>query len=532
MRCFLCVVVAMGMGTRGAIAQSRDPSLPSVTLKSGEPQLFIDDHLIAWQSDLQRTLRQPKKDHGGNEPILAIEDEFGETKSTLEANGTIVYDSQLKKWVMYTLAFASNWPGESADRVRIYRFTSPDAMNWVKGDDGNPQRIAIDLYDPVSETSATNVDLFSCMYDETDPDSPYKGWLFFANWEGGREGTYYVESPDGIQWTRGAQVLAAGSRTIEQDGRSMNGTGDVTTFYHDRETGRFLGCLRWASITEIENTNRLRSRGFLFSDQLDRPIDLTQVTRLSLIPEGAERNGDMPTDEYYSSTAWRHGSLWLGGLRIWHSRDDYPYSASGCAFMKLIVSRDGLNWKKVSFQNEDGTPEVLIPNGPEGGNDGRNDGGYMTEFSNAPLRVGDELIYYYGSSSWGKNRPRPFRVSGGGIFRARLRPDGFVSVDRGTLVTRRMKFDGRELSINGVGPITVEAVTPSDSGSTTIAEATINGDSLSHHVVFDGQRSLRDVASDGVVQLRFTLGAGGALYSFTIEPNRAGADPPGLRIRP
>ena len=44
----------------------------------------------------------------------------------------------------------------------------------------------------------------------------------------------------------------------------------------------------------------------------------------------------------------------------------------------------------------------------------------MAEFSNPPLRIGDELIYYYGCSSWGKNQPRPYRVSGGGIFRRPL----------------------------------------------------------------------------------------------------------------
>jgi hypothetical protein len=395
-------------------------------------------------------------------------------------------------------------------------------MNWVKGDDGNPQRIAIDLYDPASKTSATNIDLFSCMYDEQDPVSPYKGWLYFANWGEGREGTYYVHSRDGIHWQRGPQVLVAGSRTIEQDGRTMNGTGDVTTFYHDREENRFLGCLRWASATDVENTNRLRSRGFVFTDRLDDPIDLRRITRLNLIPEGAERNGDMPTDEYYSSTAWRYGSLWLGGLRIWHSRDNYPYSASGCAFLKLLVSRDGLHWRKVPFQNDDGFPEVFIPNGKEGGTDARNDGGYMTEFSNPPLRIGDELIYYYGSSSWGKNQPRPFRVSGGGVFRARLRPDGFVSVDRGSLITRKLKFDGPDLYVNGAGPAEVEVVTVADSGVTKIAAATIRGDALNHKVNFDGQ-SLSDVATDGVVQLRFSVGKGGKLYSFTIGPRQGEA---------
>jgi hypothetical protein len=505
-----------------APAQSNDTSLPAVTIEGGQPQLFVDDYLIAAQGDLQRTLRQPRKDQGGKQPVLAIEDEFGETKSTLEANGTIVYDSKRKMWVMYALAFASSWPGQSADRVRLYRFTSPDAMRWTKGDDGKPQRIAIDLTDPSSGTSATNIDLFSCFYDERDTENPYKGWLFFANWGSGREGTYYVHSRDGISWTRGPQVLVAGSRTLDQDGRRMNGSGDVSTFYHDSRHNRFLACLRFAASTDVENTNRLRSRGFLFVDRLDRSIDLAQVGRLGLVPEGARRNGDMPTDEYYSSTAWRYGSLWLGGLRIWHSKDDYPYSASGSAFMKLVVSHDGLHWKKVPFANEDGHPEVFIPNGPEGSNEARNDGGYMTEFSNAPLRIGDELVYYYGSSSWGKNHPRPYRVSGGGIFRARLRLDGFVSVDRGWLVTRRLKFDGRELYVNGVGPITAEVVTVGDNTVTKIARATISGDSLCHKVVFDKDRALGDVAADGTAQLRFTVDQGGALYSFTISPRSAG----------
>jgi hypothetical protein len=167
--------------------------------------------------------------------------------------------------------------------------------------------------------------------------------------------------------------------------------------------------------------------------------------------------------------------------------------------------------------NDEGSAEVFIANGKEGGSNGRNDGGYMTEFSNAPLRIGDELVFYYGSSSWGKNHPRPYRVSGGVIFRARLRPDGFVSVDRGSLVTRRLNFDGRDLYVNCVGPITVEVVNVADNSVTKVAEAKIIGDSLRHRVLFEGQKSLRDVAPGGVAQLRFSVGPSGAMYSFTIE---------------
>ncbi len=102
-----------------------------------------------------------------------------------------------------------------------------------------------------------------------------------------------------------------------------------------------------------------------------------------------------------------------------------------------------------------------------------------------------------------------------------MRPDGFVSVDRGSLVTRRLKFDGRDLYVNGIGPITVEIVTTADGGVTKLAAATIRGDSLAHKVVFDRGQSFGDVAANASAQLRFTVGDGGALYSFTIDPSRA-----------
>ncbi len=498
-------------------APGADVSTPPVKLKAGQAQLFVDDYLISQQSGLVRTLHQPKKDDGGNKPVIALDaefsGEFGETKGTLEANGTILRDPKLKKWVMFALAFASSYPGPSADRVRLYRFTSLDALNWLKGDDGRPQRIAIDLYDPSSKTSATNIDLFSCTYDAADSAWPYKGWLHFANWGEGREGTYFMRSSDGVRWERGPQVMMAGSRTLEQDGRLMTGSGDVTTFYHDRDENRFLANIRFAAAANVENENRLRSRGLLFVDRLDRPIDLARIDRLALVPAGAERDGDMPFDEYYSSTAWRYESMWLGGLRIWHSAGDYPHSAAGAAYLKLVSSRDGLHWRRVPFRNEDGQAEVFIRNGKEGGNDARNDGGYMTEFSNAPLEIGGELIYYYGSSSWGKSHPRPYRVSGGGIFRARLQPHGFVSVDGGWLITRPLELDGADLYVNGAGPIEVEV---QKATGETLGKATVEGDSLRHRVDLGG-RSLRELAPEGRIRLRFAVASGGRLYSFTVD---------------
>ncbi|MEO6436751.1 MAG: hypothetical protein ABIP55_13460 [Tepidisphaeraceae bacterium] len=476
-----------------------------ISVPRGQAQLFVDDFLIDTQADLKRTLHQPKKDDGGNIPVIALENEFGGLPATLEANGTIVYDPRLKKHVMFALAFCPS--GAGGDRVRNYRFTSADGMSWIKGDDGTPQQVQFDLTDAASGKSGVS-DLFSCYYDTGDPNFPYKGWIniwFLPE----LDGIHYFQSKDGKTWERGNRVARFMSRAIQQDGRKVSGPSDVTVFYHDAVANRFLASIKFFG-QPVPPGNSLRSRAYAFLDKLNAPLAMESIDHIALLPKAAAADGDMPFDEYYGSTAWRYESLWLGGLKVWHGQGDYPYSAAGCAFLKRAVSRDGLNWRKVQFNNDASVPEVFIPNGAEGGKGGRNDGGYMTEFSQGPLRIGDELIFYYGSSSFGKNEPTGKRVSGGGIFRARLRQDGFVSVDGGTLTTRPLRLEGHELFVNGIGPITVTLL---DGKGAALGSAEVTGDSLRHKVSFAGKR-IGDALRDNTGRLRFTVLEGGRLYSL------------------
>jgi len=183
-----------------------------------------------------------------------------------------------------------------------------------------------------------------------------------------------------------------------------------------------------------------------------------------------------------------------------------------------VVSRDGLHWTKVPFTNEAGQPEVFIPNGPEGGHAGQNDGGYITLFNQGPLRIGDELIFYYGSSSFGKNHPANRRISGGGIFRARLRLDGFVSVDAGTLTTPLRTLPGKHLVLNAIGPVQVEILS---STGEQLGLTTVTGDSLRHRVEFNGkflgEITQGDVTQSRPVRLRFSIGGSGRLFSFLVR---------------
>ncbi len=492
-----------------------------ISIETGVAQLFVDDFLIEAQENLERTLRQPKKDHDGKIPIIELDrKEFGEHPGTLEANGSILFEPQLKQWVMYAIGYFSSLGDERRwEKVRLFRFTSNDGISWSKGDWVFP-RSREDFLDPETGEYATNMDLFSCYYDHKDPVYPYKGLCWFANWGLDGEGSHLLKSKNGIEWERGIRVIdgygGEGDTSvarIQQEGRTLLGAGDVTTIYNDPLEDRLLCIIKFFASDFVENNNRLRSRAYTFLDSIEEPFDVQSIEKVEFVPPAQEVDGNHPYDEFYASTGWRYESLWLGGLKVWHGQGDYPYSAAGCAYLKLAVSRDGLNWSKVQFNNEDGYPEVFIANGQEGGNKGRNDGGYITEHSTGPFVIGDELIYYYGSSSYGKNHENPIRMSGGGIFRARLRMDGFVSVDGGSLLTKPLVFEGSVLTVNSLGPHRVSVISKDGENR---GSALVDGDSIRHEVVFGG-KTMGELASGEPVRLEFDVREGGQVYSFTIH---------------
>jgi hypothetical protein len=499
-------VLAMSLAAAGA-------SEP-LSLDPGVAQLFMDDGALETQHGLVRTLHQPAKDDQGRRPVIRAAPD-----STLLAYGTIVFDPKLRQHIMFIQGFPTR---------DLYRVLSADGLHWNETDGRKLERVTLDTdLGNVPRDKANNaagqrgIDLFSCYYDDTDAAWPYKGWCWFANWGNDLEGAYYVRSRDGTRWERGPQVVNGfagpgdpSCRILEQDGRTVRGPGDVTLFSYDAKTRRFLGLFKFFTPEAVGPGNHLRSRACLWLDRLDQPVDTTRIERIALLPPAEFRDGDTAFDEYYAATAWRYESLWLGTLKIFHSRGNYPHSSAGCAFFKLVSSRDGLHWSKVKFLNDGGVPEVFLPNGTEGGNRGQNDGGYLSDFSQGPLRLGDELVFYYSASSWGKNQPSPRRLSGGGIFRARLRVDGFVSIDEGVATTRPLLLNGgKNLWVNAVGPVKVEAL---DATGRTLGTTDIKGDSIRHAVAFGGQ-SLDRLAGESPLRLRFTVEPPGRLYSFTVR---------------
>lgn len=497
-------------------------------IEKGIPQLFVDDFLIESKENLKRTLHQPKKENSGNFPVLSLQPNlFGNIPGTLMANGTIVYDPQINKYVMFALAFAAALEAKAVDgwkRVKLLRYTSADGLHWEGHPDGSCEIVIPRSHEELRFGKLTeeifHLDLFSCHYDSNNEKHPYQGWLFLR----GREeetGVYHMQSTDGRIWLKGKMVMQRFSRELNQEGTFLMGPGDVSIFSADPKTNRFLGIFKFQNWKGKGTDHLLRSRAYLFVDRLDVPIDPSSIDRVDQVPPQKMQNGDEPDDEYYGSTAWCYGSHWLGGLKVFHVKGDHSFSSSGCAFLKIHCSRDGLHWNKIPFANEDGDAGVFICNGSEGGNNGTNDGGYLTEFTNPPLKINNELVFYYGASSFGKNHSIGTRLTGGGIFRARLRLDGFVSIDRGSLTTRPFYLPGENLYINHSGNLTVEVI--NETGK-SIASENLEEDNfgVDDPVQFQGQ-SIADTilkssqSEQFPVRLRFHIDKGNQLYSFSIK---------------
>ena len=487
-------------------------SAVALKIPTGTAQLFIGDRLLEKNLSATRTLHQPRKDDDGMKPILFLEDEFEGVPGTLQG-GTILFDKKLKKYVMFATSGA-HLDGHPWNWIRLYRFTSIDGLTWTKGDRGNPECVfpksREDFLDLDSGAYASNFDLTTFIYDEFDEIYPYKGWIWYANWGDEREGMYFVQSSDGHTWERGAKVAPMEAFTFETDSHLYQGPYDATGFSYDRVNRRYIASLKISAKRKDSAAERNRARAYHEIAAINQPIAFDHSKLVRLEPTRSHENRELPDDDYSFSDSWWYESMWLGTLKIHHENTDYPYSNAGCSFLKLIYSHDGLHWAKVPYANDRGMAEVFLPNGIEGGNEGRNDGGYVTTFQNGPLRIGGELIYYYACSSFGKNQPAPRMLQGGGIFRSRLRVDGFVSVDSGTLVTVPLTTLGKDMFLNHVGEVFIVLL---DKNESVLSSAKVKGDGILTRVEFIAG-PLNDLVKKEAFKLKFSVPQGSELYSF------------------
>lgn len=413
----------------------QDPPMESV-VPGGYRQLFIDNVVIEHMDNLKKTLHQPERDPGNPviKPDCPWEDEVGYTN--------VIYDEEE--------ACFKAWYGA---RSGIAYAVSQDGLHWDKPllglieIDGNtennlvihPLRSGTIIKDPYDEDPARRYKYFGL---KTQP-------LF---------GLYTGFSPDGLRWTDCEDPVL----TPDND----PGLNDHPTMMHDRL------CRRYIAFPKSERNNPFANGDWGMMQRM-RCVSLSQDFERWSDPVLTLRADDQdpPDLQIHGMSGFNYENIYLGFVDIMHSGDVGPMERT--MDMQLALSRDGEVWWRA------GNRETILTLGSEGAFDEF----MIVPAHTPPIRVGEELYIYYSACGFrhrqgaypehrrrepwcGPGHPElrvegkttrfipkdPSTVLHTGMGLARLRVDGFVSVDAGPrpgrLLTRPLLFQGNALHVN------------------------------------------------------------------------------------
>jgi hypothetical protein len=405
---------------------------------SAQRHLFFDDRQIESRQGLKRTVHQATRHDA--QPILAAEPAW----EGAMVPSTVLFDPSAARYKMWYLTHA-RVPGVESTYVAGYA-TSRDGLEWER------PNVGVFEYEGSRQNNLCMVNTpggMGVVDDARDADGSRRFKALF--WRGGNRskedlargwganepaGFYLAFSPDGARWT-----LAA-------DAPVLTGTGDTQSLFGwDERYERYVSYVRpkrtapevgvrveGAAYPPRRVIGRCESEdGFTWS----RPLDV-------VLPDA----DDPPGAELYFMPVQSYHGHYVGIAHVFVPSPD-PY---GPFWPELVHSRDGIRWRRL---NAGGRQRLLHP-GPAGSFDSG-----MIRCARGIFERGDELWLYYGGwhEDHGVSRrhrhmttPREAQRRAAAIGLARLRLDGFVSLDAGdrqaSLTTTPLAGDGDGLSIN------------------------------------------------------------------------------------
>jgi hypothetical protein len=403
-------------------------------------QLFIDDYIIEELKGAEKVLNQPTKDPAN--PLI-VPDRPWEPPGL--NRGAVMYDKQEKIYKMWYVFYS-----DATERQFLCYATSPDGIAWQK-----PLINQKDRSNVIPGLSASNP---PCVFKdpaETAPRRRYK--MLYGDNPDRTAKTYSTNaaySPDGIHWTP------------EPSNPIIPFSDTLSCPFRDPRTRRYVAYLRYGP-PNTRIVSRIESRDFIHWS----PKVTIFSTRTKM---------DRPfATIHYGMKIMPYEGIYLGLLEAYHGETIQPIPKDKEPWMdktneQLVFSRNGLTWLRVGRRG-------AIPHGelnkdldwkkvaeqatfiPYGRHKKDWDWGSVYSFQ-PPLVVDDEIrIYYLGHTGrhWASYHGDK-RTSGIGL--ARLRLDGFVSINAaaaGTMTTKKFVFIGDTLEVNANakgGSIVVEAL--------------------------------------------------------------------------
>jgi hypothetical protein len=447
---------------------------------NGESQLFVDDHLIAFRTAAHRRLNRPAKDRA---PFL-VPDRVWEGQAAVYGS-VVEHDGGLR---LYYKGWQNNTPLNYAQfrakhgygKYPVCAAHSRDGLAFSKdplADAVHPgTNIAID----------DQIDDFTVLKDSAEPDANRRFKLLASkgNWWAGLTP---ATSPDGIRWTWGRENAVAYF-------------GDRCSYWYDPIQKKHVAWSR--------NYPLIGGRVLVHKETAD--FDNWSDERLSPVKLVMQPDrDDHEQTQFYGGYAFWYRSLYLAYVEVYYIHQQRLDTQLAC-------SRDGRTWTRLCDR------EPFLTNGEHG----EFDAYWSVPTFNAPvLRNGSLLIHYNGRPDPHSQPGFPFVPPGaGGSFAlARLREDGFVSLDstggEGIVETKPLKLpDGwKTLDVNvcpfntrpGYEPmrVTVELL---DEGGTAVAAYAIRPGADPAQVWY---KIARTEGLPETVRLRFRL-FNSRLYAF------------------
>ena len=486
-------------------------------------QLFLDDYLIESREKLSLVVN-PVKKHPAN-PVIHPELDW-EPRGYI-AYGSVIWDDEqglYKAWCQDVGGRNVGGANEDTKRTGLFYFTSEDGINWQRpeldvvtfGDvHTNIVALVMDSQHPAAWPYCQEFFGVSKDPSEADPDRRYKlGYLYLdrpyegddgdPDHPGEQRGLGVAFSPDGIHWTpRDTWVTHAtidGSTCWMWDPRLSK----WVIYGRDRHIAPDVA-EKWGDHPEFQHhwgraVKRAESEDFLTWE-----------------PDWGERilhidTEDGPGHEIYGMNVFPYEGIYIGLVQMF-----YCYADNVSLDIQLAVSRDGIHFDRLS----DRSP--FIPLGGVGAWDRMN----HSAANNPPIRVGDELRFYYGGRNYRHSAPYKFADDGqdatehyvAGVGIGTVPVDRFAglvaSFDTGRLVTRPLQLDSGVLHVNAnvkFGALQV-AVLDVEGNALPDSEARVTGvDAVD--IPLDLPALAGSVAAP--VRLAITV-ANGHLYSLWVE---------------
>ena len=480
-------------------------------------QLFVDDHVIGSLEGAFRMLNQPVKYE--DNPII----ELKPAQTVGSANKVVVmgnvlydedeglykiwYDANNYDWSSLHLAYATSQDGIHWDlpNLGLLEYQGSKDNNFVFFDEGRGEVAGGVFKDPVAKDPQR---LYKMLYHMHD--SPGLGTS--AN------GIGVAFSPDGIHWTR----------AVDKPVIPMADSPNPVLW--DPRLGKYVAHTRvnpsyyppdWETRKDLRDELRPGPEGsFLRREVLQSESDDFLKWEPRGVIMAADRE-DPPWDQqFYNMEFMPYGDVYFGFISVYHTLPGMETKVTeGAPWMdtvdiQLAYSRDGRTWHRA------GDRQVFLPLGGREDDFDRS----MLYIMQKPLVVKDEIwVYYIGFSGlhWATNRKE---VQGGAVGLAKLRLDGFVSIDAGdgVFTTRPLRMSGDRLILNAdasQGSIRVEILGEDGlplEGFAAADAVAVTGDSVRQNIRWKQGVSLSRLKGAPIV-LRFHMDRS-KLFSFRFSP--------------